>query len=1107
MSSFENDLREMIQRGRVVAVVGSGVSIATNSEAPTWRKLIQSAIERCRDLGEKPAWCERIEGLLALDDDADTLLLAAEAVDRKLRNNGELGRWLRDTFEQIQVEDPTVIQLLAQLDVPLVTTNYDGLIGAATRLEYVCWTDYRDSQRVVRGDDRRVLHLHGHWTKPDSVVLGIRSYEAVKAAEHPQAVLKALGMTKSFLFVGCGGEGLADPNVGHFLTWLEKLETETAPDHRHYCLVPRLEAFQPRGRLFPLVYGQDYADLPTFLRKLLPKPKSKAGRGQKKTPDRVLPKLPESIACYLERLAHDTQHLNLLGMGRSLQIELPIDEAYVPLRTTLTRSLEQRKTFRAGEADAEHQEDVDLSDVFRKTTGLGQHGVVLLGEPGSGKTTGARQLAWRLASRQSLPEDLGLPRGMIPVLLRFRNLSRDMLEARSGLKEFLIAEAHCDDVADDKNSPGPDLWNGQGGGLLWILDGLDEVIDPAARRTVSGWVQRALQHRPKDRFLVTCRFQGYFREGVPLGAKFVEFHVRPLDDDQVERFVRDWFGAAYAKLHGPGARAETRAREDGDELLEILARPAYQAGHIRELCTNPLLLTILCIVFHEERKLPTGRAELYGHCVRVLLEYWRRDLYQSDLSTKLKAYDTEAAETVLARVAWWMHQQQDRTAAPLDELAEVAASGLAEVSPTTGLGRDARAFLERMRDESGILAMEGEGRWGFLHLSFQEYLAAEHAAHEHLAKQLAPRATESWWREVALLSLRRSRPFCEAFFREMLAAGILENHPDLAGRCLTEALYFTPAPFVDALRQPRPKGAKAKRSHDARVAAILRLLLDRADQVPELEEISRDLADSKQAEIRGFAREILTRRGVEPKVTAAEPGVSVDDHSGITFVAIPAGEFQMGSNEITGEEKPIHLVRITRGFQLGKYPVTNAQYGEYLKAAGESVKKPKYWDDRRFNQPEQPVVGVSWEEARAFCEWAGGRLPTEAEWEYACRAGTTTEYSFGDDAKKLGEYAWFDKNSGNQTQPVGSKKPNTWSLHDMHGNVWEWCEDWFAEGYYSESPVDDPKGPEKGAIRVNRGGCWYYQAELCRSACRIRRTPVYRSGSLGFRVARSPSGK
>ena len=536
--------------------------------------------------------------------------------------------------------------------------------------------------------------------------------------------------------------------------------------------------------------------------------------------------VPENIDYYLSTLAQQTAYLTLIGMGRSLQVELPIDEAYVPLRTTMARWRGEDGPDHLRQDAAGLEEDVELSEVFRQAARSGRRGVVLLGEPGSGKTTGARQLAWRLASRHTPPQDLGLPAGVTPVLLRFRNLRPSLLAQPNGLRAFLEAEVGYREGPGGGCEAGPDLWNRRG--LLWILDGLDEVVEPGARRTVSRWVQQTLEDRPDDWFLVTCRFQGYYREGVPLGPKFAEFHVRPLDDGQVQRFVRDWFAAAYGKLLGPGPRAATRAQADSDELLEILARPAYQTGHLRELCTNPLLLTILCIVFHEERKLPTGRAELYAHCVRVLLEYWRRDLYRSELGTELQPYDAEAAQAVLARVGWWMHQEQYRTAAPLDELAAEASRGLAEVAASSGLGRDGPAFLERMRDEAGILAMAGEGRCGFLHLSFQEYLAAEHAAREGLARPVATRAPESWWREVALLSLRRSRPFCEMFFRELLQAGIAEQHPDLAQRCLEETLYFTPSPFLEVLQRRRPQETDAARPHDARIAATLRLLRERA---------------------------------------------------------------------------------------------------------------------------------------------------------------------------------------------------------------------------------------------------------------------------------------
>ena len=808
------------------------------------------------------------------------------------------------------------------------------------------------------------------------------------------------------------------------------------------------------------------------------------------------PTLPPSVAFYLRRLADDTEHLMLLGMGRSLQVELPIAEAYIPLQATVVQSFELKPTERHRKGS-----DIDLGDVFRETAKRKMRAIVVLGEPGSGKTTAARQVAWQLSGGRSRPAELGLPTNLVPVLLRFRNLSREALDASgtlAGLRKFLDEETRCPGAPDGQDRPGEALWNGEAGGLLWILDGLDEVVDPGARQRVASWLRDAVTHRPNDWFFVTCRFQGYFREGVPLGPKFAEFHVRPLDDRQVAQFVRAWFGAAYGKLHGADAVAASKARADSDQLLGILELPTYQLGHIRELCTNPLLLTILCIVFHEERKLPTGRAELYAHCVRVLLEYWRRDLYTTDLGTTLKPYDAEAAQSVLARVAWWLHQEEQRTTAPLAELAAEAARGLAAVTPSSGLGQDGAAFVERMRSETGILALGGEGggTCGFLHLSFQEYLAADHAARENLAPQLASRATESWWREVALLSLRRSRPYCETFFREMLAAGIAERHPDLAERCLQEALYFAAAPFVSVLEQSD--------SPPTRVAAVLRLLRERSEKVPDLGQLCTQLVRSSDTETRAFAQEILVRLGIATPESAGPkpPDVIVDERTGLTLVALPAGEFPMGSEKGDSDERPVHRVRLTQGFLIGKYPVTNAQYGRYLDAVGSKASKPAYWQDRRFNQPEQPVVGVSWDEAAAYCKWAGGWLPTEAEWEYACRAGTTTEYFFGDDENDLDEYAWYENNSGGQTQPVGAKRPNAWGLHDMHGNVWEWCGDWF--GAYKAQVGVDPTGPTRGSYRVIRGASWIYSARYCRSAIRFGYGPDSRNDDLGFRVALVP---
>ena len=154
---------------------------------------------------------------------------------------------------------------------------------------------------------------------------------------------------------------------------------------------------------------------------------------------------------------------------------------------------------------------------------------------------------------------------------------------------------------------------------------------------------------------------------------------------------------------------------------------------------------------------------------------------------------------------------------------------------------------------------------------------------------------------------------------------------------------------------------------------------------------------------------------------------------------------------------------------------------------------------------------MSWNDAKEFVRRLNQkeghnryRLPTEAEWEYAARAGSTTAYSFGDDAGELGAYAWYDGNSGNKTHPVGQKRANPWGLHDMHGNVWEWVQDWYGKDYYRSSSDTDPRGPSSGESRVLRGGSWNFDAGLCRSAFRDSFRPDGRHESNGFRLALSP---
>jgi formylglycine-generating enzyme len=274
---------------------------------------------------------------------------------------------------------------------------------------------------------------------------------------------------------------------------------------------------------------------------------------------------------------------------------------------------------------------------------------------------------------------------------------------------------------------------------------------------------------------------------------------------------------------------------------------------------------------------------------------------------------------------------------------------------------------------------------------------------------------------------------------------------------------------------------------------------------------------------------------------------------GVKLVLVPAGEFLMGSPDDDKEafdwEKPQHRVRITKPFYLGATEVTRGQFRQFVDDAGyrteaerdgkggygwNEEKKtweqdPKYtWQNPGFEQSdEHPVVNVSWNDAVAFCEWlsrkegATYRLPTEAEWEYACRAGTTTKYSSGDDPEGLAavgnvadgtakaKYPTWTTIAAQDgfifTAPVGHYNPNAWGLFDMHGNVWEWCSDGYAADYYKRSPVDDPPGLDGAPDRVFRGGGWYYEPRYARSAHRNRNTPDIRHYSLGFRLARVQS--
>ncbi len=249
--------------------------------------------------------------------------------------------------------------------------------------------------------------------------------------------------------------------------------------------------------------------------------------------------------------------------------------------------------------------------------------------------------------------------------------------------------------------------------------------------------------------------------------------------------------------------------------------------------------------------------------------------------------------------------------------------------------------------------------------------------------------------------------------------------------------------------------------------------------------------------------------------TAAKPKL-VTTESGIEMVIIPAGHFIMGSDDGQPDQSPAHQVELD-AFLMDRYEVTQAVYTQLDPING-----------AHFKGPDRPTEMVGWGKAALYCnmrseaeglepcyndfgecnfEASGYRLPTEAEWEYACRAGSTTAYSFGADGAQLSQYAWFKANAAKKTHPVGKKQPNAWGLYDMHGNVAEWCNDFYAEYYYPKSPIKNPRGPSEGEKNVLRGGHWGTSAEACQSARRAAEEPGFSDAcfardAIGFRCVR-----
>jgi formylglycine-generating enzyme required for sulfatase activity len=738
----------------------------------------------------------------------------------------------------------------------------------------------------------------------------------------------------------------------------------------------------------------------------------------------------------------------------------------------------------------------------------------VLGAPGMGKTTMFRFIAYtvaRLALGLARTDEFRLEKKshLVPLYLPLTELGADD-DLLGCLKNYLRKRfPGCKELAPLLDAL---LKSGQ---CLVLLDSLDEVAAAEARRVKDG-IKGFLNNSDwqDNAVLLSCREGSWKRDDVSMDFPAV-LQIVDLDEAAIGEYLHHWFGA--------GKSAAALALKE-----KICRAPRLQA-----LATNPFLLSLIAWL-SQSQQLPERRVELYVKCTEALLEEKHKD--EPDRSPSAFGSDHADLKTgVLTDIAFAMMK---------GNLREIRRSELREIirqSLGSGDAADERPgkLIDEIHRGSAILReTNAEHIYEFQHNTFREYFAAK-----KLESALSPLLRQ--WQQAAPQA--RLADFIEQHARDLKPLQWATDPLWTEVNRLTVGLLEQPTPVLELLFEKDPTlGARCyldahpkKVNHEV-IKKLWTERIGRDERVKIVRGIKENLKDDREvldfiagifmtgetdSEVLYCCDEALRRLGSDEAVRisgamfAHWPAERQYKTHAAAFkqdkfwqaAEIKGGEFKMGGDEFDSE-KPTHSVKISP-FRLGCYAVT---VGQYQRFDPDHKKRNQKEYGKFFKDDKQPVILVSWYDAYIFCKWAGGRLPTEAEWEYACRAGTTTPFNTGDNltteqANYDGNYPYKNYPKGKylqKTTPVGSYSPNTWGLYDMHGNVYEWCGDWYGSKYYDEcnrqGVRENPQGPESGSYRVLRGGYWYSNAQCCRSAYRFINSPGSRNDIVGFRLVFVP---
>lgn len=826
---------------------------------------------------------------------------------------------------------------------------------------------------------------------------------------------------------------------------------------------------------------------------------------------------------YFRYLNDKYRYLAFKGMGVIDRLPTPIklNDVYIPLKSRIDISdsvnwAHESFTSKKEELFEIHKRKskiIPLSDLIEQHNCL-----IILGDPGSGKTTFLKSTALLLATQSETEHKL-------PILLPLTAYANALDNQNIRLDDFIAEYFH--DLGS--NIPMKDLLRQalDNGNAVIMLDGLDEVSNLMLRQIV---IERIIDfytfHRATgNKFIITSRIYGY-REVRTISEGVKECKIVDLDDIEIEKFVLRWNNAMDKSLNGDSKEAiqdEAHRRED-------LIRSIHNNPGIRELSSNPLLLTILASMWRYNRRLPERRVELYDQYINLFLSSWNRT--RSLGRPLIREFDEMETFSVLSQLALWIQEvSPTRGVVEKGDLVRQLETTFRERNQHDP-ERTAQQFMKDILENIGLLIEYGANNYGFSHIVFQEYLSAiaivkkDQRNNKRVISTLIKHIDDNNWREILLLTIG----YLGIIQQREEAAGevvevFLKNNSGELGKAVVLA--------GDAVADTMPFGVTASAKENT-ISALLETMCN-DKRIKQSVRVSAGIS--------------LARIG--------DPRSEVIKSQMMEFCHVPSGEFLMGSSyddDISSDdEKPLHTILIPYDYWIALFPVTIAQYSDFIEAGGyqekrywKEAKSAGIWQDGyisgRFddyprnkptileepqNLPNIPITGVNWYEALAYCSWLSEKmkysmskfrtwykgqptiwnykqglpsfqLPSEAEWEKAARGMDNRTYPWGNEADP--NRANYEQTDIGRPNPVGCFPSgiSPYGVYELSGNTWEWTRSGYKE--YPYAPKDGRENIDQKLRRVLRGGSYSSVENSVRCSSRSGNDPEQGRPNVGFRV-------